>query len=269
MIRLITCVCGASFPNRRTVPSDVLIGEHVKTCPESLAIKKVKKDKQHVSIQEELYRFKTSSPPCMCTSNYEKTRRLFNMFDGRIFSEIDQVFNKIIYIDFPNFNTRKQHNQMAFVQLILSMWNSSNQFKIYMKGIHKNWFLMTINIMTVPAAFLSAITVYVVNSAKAPVSRDDILMLKNVSLDDQAVIPIHGTGEKYRDIGYHINTDEHTSDCRAMERYGSSKAFKWSSFTLRTDVNGKAIYDKNGDHKCEICDTVINSFNSNITFIKV
>ena len=250
MSKLIKCICGDSFPIR----GEHTIGDHSKECELVLAKKSLKKDMLADDKNEELELFKSDNPPCMCQARYEETRQEFS-----ISSQIVKTAeHKTVFIDFPNFPTRTIHDQKRFWRFIEKLATPTTTFRFYMKHFNKHWLIKTAKFAN-PNLF-KQITLYVVKSHKAPVSRDDILMLKHIStFDGDVAIPIRESGEKYRDLGYHLN-GTHSDQCRSSERFGGTGDFQWSVCYLdRKERN---------NFTDECANMAITGFKPDISFIK-
>jgi hypothetical protein len=261
MSRLIKCICGESFSIGEK------ISKHSLKCEKILERKNIKKYMQQIDKDREMKLFTSENPPCMCQAKYEETRLAFNIFSDRIFPTRDLPDKRVVYIDFPNFKTDTDYDKKKFWNFLINLWTDDTTFKIYLKGINKKWFLKSLEPVMLLQIFLDTIKVYIVNSDKAPVSRDDILMLKHLSIEKTDVIlPIRGEGEKYRDLGYHVKGN-HIDDCRSLERYGSLKKFKWSTFGLKIKEQGIEYVDRK-NYSCNCEDTIVKSFLPLIYFVK-
>jgi len=262
MNKLIDCICGEKFP----VKGEFTIGDHALVCPDILERKNKKKVKLADDKEKEMKLFKSTNPPCMCKSKYEETRDSFNILLNKKFIS-ERIDKKVVYIDFPNFQTRFIWQIKKFFNMIVKLWTPKTEFKIYMKFMNKRHFIECMNKVKWPTPeIVKNITLYIVNSDKAPVSRDDILMLKHLtSSEGVAVIPLRDEGEKYRDLGYHV-LGEHEDFCRALERYGGKKKFKWATYKIK--VTDKYEYEKIQNCKCGVKDVVVSCFKSDIFFFK-
>jgi len=253
----IQCICLHYFPIKG--PNN--IGDHSKECKLVLEKKTNKKVALQKEKDQEMKLYKSGRPPCMCMAKYEETRVAFG-----INASLQKVSGpKNVYIDFPNFPTMEELEARKFWLFLISLNSQHTQFKIYMKTLNKKHFISTLYSVTMSQTFLDKITIFVVQSDKAPVSRDDILMLKHISLEtDHVVIPIRDSGEKYRDLGYHLE-GKHTDQCRAKERFGGKKPFKWATYKLviNTDTIDPV---KIANHTCRPLNLVITGFASKISF---
>lgn len=262
MSKTVKCICGEEFPIRGVNN----IGEHALECPPILEKKAKKKAKQSVDKAKELQLFtdpKNGIPPCMCQAKYEETRLAFS-----IKAQIEKPMEtKLVFIDFPNFPTGEEWEQRKFWNFLFKLSNETTQFRIYLKFINKRWLLKTLKTVTIIQEFLDRITFYIVESDKAPVSRDDILMLKHISMETgNVVIPVRYSGEKYRDLGYHPDGN-HIDECRAVERFGGKKPFKWTTYKIVIG-HDKLKYVKIANHNCSTKEVVVTGFKPNISFVK-
>jgi len=263
MSKLVDCICGEKFPIR----GEGNIGDHSLVCPPVLEKKALKKSKQAVEKKKEMALFKSGNPPCMCQAKYEETRLAFNFAASEL--EIHQLSKaKIVFVDFPNFPTGEVWERKKFWRFLTKLNRPNTQFRLYLKGINKRWLLKSLDSLPlILQNFLDKITVYVVESDKAPVSRDDILMLKHISIESgNVVIPVRDGGEKYRDLGYHLE-GKHITDCRAKERFGGKKQFKWSTYKI--EISDDAIkYVKIASHNCSPKEIVVTGFKPDVSFVR-
>lgn len=261
----INCICGDSFP----IKGENNIGEHALVCPPVLERKEKKKAKQSVDKAKEMEMYTNPNsgiPPCMCLAKYEETRQAFSLQDRKILNKWEVSSAPIFFIDFPNFPTGTKQDQREFWRFLHVMDSKNTRFRIYLKFINKKWLLSTMKSFSVRPEVLKKMTFYIVDSAKAPVSRDDILMLKHISLETgNVVIPTRDSGEKYRDLGYHLE-GKHIGQCRADERFGGTKQFKWVTYKIVLK-DGEPQYAKIANHNCSPKEVVVTGFNPVINFV--
>lgn len=261
--KTIECICGQSFP----IKGEDNIGEHALVCPLVLERKAKKKTKQSVDKAKEMDLYTSSNPPCMCQSKYEETRLAFSLHDRKVLNKWGLSLSATIFIDFPNFPTGTEKDQHKFWRFIHLLDSKHTRFQFYLKFINKKWLLNTLASFPVRSDVLKKITFYIVDSAKAPVSRDDILMLKHISIETgNVVIPIRDSGEKYRDLGYHLE-GKHIEDCRAKERFGGTKQFKWVTYKINLK-DDKPYYVKIANHNCSSKELVVTGFEPEINFVE-
>jgi hypothetical protein len=147
------------------------------------------------------------------------------------------------------------------------MDGDNTHFRIYLKFINKKWLLTTLKSFSIRPNVLKKMTFFIVDSAKAPVSRDDILMLKHISIETgNVVIPTRDSGEKYLDLGYHTE-GKHIDDCRAARRYGGTKQFKWATYKIVV-TKQEPKYIKIANHNCSPKDVIVTGFNPVINFVE-
>lgn len=234
----VLCVCNQEF----TIQT---IGSHAQTCQTILAIKREKKVRLLNDKKKEMELFSVPKPPCLCNAKYDETRELFSLRLG----DTPHIESSVVFIDFPNINTRTRKARATFRRFLHSLYKYK-AINIYMKSINKQWFLKTLKenqeIRTDQETGLfditwEKITVYIVESDKAPVSRDDILMLKHLSVTKNAALVVRDGGEKYRDLGYHP-IGIHEPQCSSLQRFGSTDQFRWIECEIQ---KGKYVNQNN------------------------
>ena len=262
--RSVLCICNQKIPIQT-------IGIHAQTCQTILVIKREKKAQLLNDKKKEMELFSVPKPPCLCNAKYDETRELFSLRErspielslgerspielslGERSSgntpHTEDVRNITVFIDFPNINTGTHKARATFRRFLHSLYKYK-AINIYMKSINKQWFLKTLKenqeIRTDQATGLydirwEKITVYIVESDKAPVSRDDILMLKHLSVAKNAALVVRDGGEKYRDLGYHP-IGIHEPQCSSLQRFGSTDQFRWIECEIQ---KGKYVNQNN------------------------